>query len=340
MANKILKVGIASMPPFVIERQGRYLGFEIELWEMIAKNIGVDFKYEIHNFQELIPLIVNKKLDIAFASITINEEREDLVDFSHPTFDSGLAILLSKNRRNIAFGDTIKTFLTQGYRQLIKPLLALLLIIYILGNILFFLERGGEVISLKYLPGALQATWILLCSMLGLDGAMYVYSVSMWSGRILVAVGQFIGLAFLGLLVGELTAFITNRKMRLNINSPQELKGKTVATVKETTSEIILRGLGAVVQPVSRIEEAYKKLKTNKVEAVVFDAPILTYFSINDGSSWAEVSGELFDRQEYGFAMSEGRALRKNINIALLNIKESGAYNALYRKWFGDRGNV
>lgn len=48
MANKILKVGIASMPPFIIEHKGKYLGFEIELWEMIAKNVGISFEYEKH----------------------------------------------------------------------------------------------------------------------------------------------------------------------------------------------------------------------------------------------------------------------------------------------------
>lgn len=235
------------MSPFVMESNGKYSGFEIELWEMIAKEMGANFEYEKHTFQELIPLLNEKKADIAFASITVNEKREELVDFSHPTFNSGLHILLSKNRKNIDFGNTVKSFFTQGYKQFIKPLLVLLVIIFILGSVLFFLEKNNGSLANTYFPGAFQATWIYICSMLGLDGALFVYSVSSWVGRLIVASGQIVSIAFFGLFIGELTAFITTKKIKLNIEEPKDLRDKTVATVKQTTSEVILKELGAIV---------------------------------------------------------------------------------------------
>lgn len=333
---KKLKVAVSSMPPFVAESNGRYSGFEVELWEMIAKEMGVAFEYERHTFQELIPLVSEGKADIAFASVTINEKREEIIDFSHPTFNSGLRILLSKDRKNIDFGNTIKTFFTQGYKQFLKPLLVLLLIILVLGSVLYFIERNNGSMSATYFPGILQATWIFLCSMLGLDGALFVYSVSSWAGRLIVSSGQLISLAFLGLFIGELTAFITTKKIRLNIEEPKDLSGKMVATVKQTTSEAILKDLGAIVVPVVKIEEAYEQLKRNQVEAVVFDAPVLVYYSLNDGVEWAEVAGELFDKQSYGFALPNDSELRKDINLAILTIQENGAYDQLYKKWFGE----
>lgn len=331
-----LKIAVSSMPPFVIESNGKYSGFEIELWEMIAKEMDVTFEYEKHTFQELIPLISEKKADIAFASVTINEKREETVDFSHPTFNSGLRILLSKNRKNIDFGNTVKEFFTQGYKQFIKPLFVLLIIILLLGSVLYFIERNNGSMSVTYFPGIFQATWIFLCSMLGLDGALFVYSVGSWTGRLIVSLGQLVSLAFLGLFIGELTAFITTKKIRLNIEEPKDLSGKTVATVKQTTSETVLKNLGAIVAPVSKIEEAYEKLNKNQVEAVVFDAPVLVYYSLNDGVKWAEVAGELFEKQDYGFVLPNNSELRKNVNLAILTIQENGSYDALYKKWFGD----
>lgn len=334
--NTKLKVAITQMSPFVMESEGKYSGFEIELWEMIAKEMGINFEYEKHSFQELIPMVNKKEADIAFASITISEKREEIIDFSHPTFNSGLRILLSKNRKKVNFGNTIKTFFVEGYKQFIKPLFVLLVIIFVLGSILFFVERNNGSMSLYYFPGVLQATWVFLCSMLGLDGALFVYTVSSWIGRLIVSFGQLISLAFLGLFIGELTAFITSKKIRLDIENPKDLSGKIVATVQGTTSEIILKNLGAIVVPVITIEEAYKKLKKNQVEAVVFDAPILIYYSLNEGVEWAEVSGELFDKQEYGFVLQENSSLRKDVNLAILTLNENGAYNLLYKKWFGD----
>lgn len=334
--TKKLSVVVSEMPPFVMESKNKFAGFEIELWEMIAKEMQVDFDYSKHNFQELIPIVNKKEADIAFASITINEKREELIDFSHSTFNSGLHILLSKNRKNINFGNTIKTFFAEGYKQFLKPLLILLGIILVLGTVLYVVERNNGSMSLSYFPGILQATWIFMCSMLGLDGALFVYSVSSWIGRLIVSLGQLISLAFLGLFIGELTAFITTKKFRLNIEGAKDLEGKNVATVQGTTSESMLKGFGAIVTPMITIEEAYKKLKSNQVDAVVFDAPILKYYALNGGSDWAEITGEVFDKQEYGFVLQEGSALRKDVNLAILTLRENGSYDELYKKWFGE----
>lgn len=334
---KKLKVLVAPMPPFVFEKDNKYNGFEIELWEMVAKEMDVDFIYEKHSFQELIPLVSKNEADVAFASITINEKREEIIDFSHSTFNSGLRILLSRNRSNVNFGNTIKTFFAEGYKQFLKPLLILLVIIFVLGSALFFLEKNNGSMSTTFIPGALQATWVFLCSMLGLDGALFVYSVGSWEGRLIVSLGQLISLAFLGLFIGELTAFITTKKIKLNIENPSDLKGKMVSTVKDTTSEAVLKSLGAIVVPVTTIDEAYKKLKNNQVDAVVFDSPVLIYYSLNEGADWADISGELFEKQEYGFVLQENSGdLRKNVNLAILTFKENGVYETLYKKWFGE----
>lgn len=331
-----LKVGVSSMPPFVTVLNEKYSGFEVDLWGMVAKEMSVEFEYEKHNFQDLIPLIKDKKADVAFASITINEKREEVVDFSHATFNSGLHILLSKNRKNIDFGATAKSFFSEGYKQLVKPMIFLLVLLFVLGTILFLSEKNSESISPYYFPGIFQAAWISVSSMLGLDGGFFVYTVGSWTGRLIVALGQIMSLAVFGLFIGEISAFITTKKIRLTIEGPKDLSGKTVATVQGTTSEAVLRHLGSVVVPVVTIDEAYEKLKNNKVDAVVFDAPILVYYTLNDGSDWAEITGEVFDKQDYGFVVQEGGALRKDINLAILTLKENGSYDELYKKWFGD----
>ncbi|MBI3634251.1 MAG: transporter substrate-binding domain-containing protein [Candidatus Yonathbacteria bacterium] len=43
MENKI-KVGIADFSPLIIDDGGKYKGFEIDLWEAIAKEINIDFE--------------------------------------------------------------------------------------------------------------------------------------------------------------------------------------------------------------------------------------------------------------------------------------------------------
>ena len=93
---------------------------------------------------------------------------------------------------------------------------------------------------------------------------------------------------------------------------------------------------GASVVSVSTLDEAYEKLKKNQVNAVVFDAPVINHYLLSGGSKWAETVGEVFDKQNYGFVLQKGSPLRKDVNLAILTLRENGAYDTLYKKWFGD----
>lgn len=337
MENNKLKVAISPISPFVEEKNGAYSGFEIELWEAIAKDMKVDFGYEKHSFQEIIPIISKSEADIAFASITMNEKREELIDFSHPTFNSGLSIMLSKNRSNIDINSSLKEFFKKGYKQFIRPLFYLLLVIFIFGNILFFLERNYGSISHSYFPGVFNATWVSMAVILKTTGNFFVYEVHSWAGRIIMVFAQIASLAALGLVVGSITSFLTSRKIKSMIEGAKDLKGKKVATVSDTTSESVLNTLGAIVIPTQNIDEAYDKLKNNKVDALVFDSPVLKHYLMTGGNKWAELVGEEFDKQDYAFALPKTTHIRKDVNLAILNLRESGVYNALYEKYFGKK---
>ncbi len=334
--NKKLKVGIVPSLPFSVESNDNYSGFEVELWEEIAKELGLAYEYQKFNFQDIIQSVIDGKVDVAFSAITISEKREEVVDFSYPTFNSGLRILLSKSRGKINVKNTIKEFIAQGYKQLLKPIIGLLLLAVLFGNLFWYFEKSGGIISPEYITGVLQSVWVALCTILGSDGGLYVYEITTWAGRFILTLGQLVNLAALGLLIGELTAFITTKKIRLNIETKQDLKGKIVATVAQTTSELVLKDVGAHVISVTKIEDAYKKLNNNEVEAVVFDSPVLVYYANNEGADWAEVVGEVFDKQDYGIMIAEDNDLRKDINVALLGLHESGYYDSLYKKWFGE----
>lgn len=338
MENKI-KIAIADFPPLIIAEKGQHRGFEIDLWNAIAKEAKIDFEYETHSFKEIIPLLADKKIDVGLAGITINEDREKIIDFSHPTFESGLHILLSKNRKGIDFLETIKSLINNGLERLVKPLFVFLLITFIFANALWLTEKSSGSFAPTYLLGIIQSAWVSFGVIVGLltgGSSTLFYEVHTWSGRVILTLGHITSLIVLGLFIGEITAFITTKKIKLDIEKPKDLQGKKVAIVAGTTSEDVLKGLGAAIVPAIKIEEAYQKLKKNEIEAVVFDAPVLVYYSLNEGLQWAEIAGELFNKQSYGIALQQESPLREEINTAFLRIKESGQYDLLYRKWFGE----
>jgi ABC-type amino acid transport substrate-binding protein len=75
------------------------------------------------------------------------------------------------------------------------------------------------------------------------------------------------------------------------------------------------------------------------LDAVVYDAPNLLYYAHREGKGKVKVVGKLFDLQDYGVALRRGSDLRKRINLAILDLIESGKLHAIKVKWFGHEAN-
>ena len=92
--EKHLLVAIEVLAPCVMKSDGAYTGFEIELWEEISKDLGLEFAYYEANMDRIFMDLIEGNAHVGFSCITITHAREELVDFSHHTLDSGLRILV------------------------------------------------------------------------------------------------------------------------------------------------------------------------------------------------------------------------------------------------------
>ncbi|MBI3634252.1 MAG: transporter substrate-binding domain-containing protein [Candidatus Yonathbacteria bacterium] len=212
--------------------------------------------------------------------------------------------------------------------------IGVLVFVLVFGNLLWFVERNANTFSKNYFPGIFESFWLVICSMSTDSFGDYVPHT--WMGRV-ITIGIIVGgVAIFGLLVAQVTAFLAIKKIKGEINNSRDLVNKKVATAEETTSENILRRIGAKVIGVSKIEEAYLKLKNEEVDAIVFDAPVAIYYEKNDKDGKIEIIGEIFDKQKYGIALQQGSLLMEKINQAILHLKEFGQYDLFYRKWFGE----
>ncbi|MGH2318947.1 transporter substrate-binding domain-containing protein [Planococcus sp. SE5232] len=95
-------VGIdTSYAPFEFQTGGEYTGIDIELMNAIAELQGFEVEYNPMNFDEIIPALEAGDLDIAIAGMSITEERQEIVDFSDPYFDAGLALAVPVDNTEI-----------------------------------------------------------------------------------------------------------------------------------------------------------------------------------------------------------------------------------------------
>jgi polar amino acid transport system substrate-binding protein len=147
---------------------------------------------------------------------------------------------------------------------------------------------------------------------------------------------MFAGVVFISLYTAQLTATLTTEKILGSINGPDDLPGKTVATLLASPATAYGKTIGAVVKEYDTVEDLQKALLEGKVDAILANGPALRYFARHEGSGLVRVVGEEINRQEIGFLFQLGSPLRKSVGSALLQVREDGTYQQIYEKWFGD----
>src|SRR3546814_15357265 len=80
--------------PFEFKQGDKYVGFDIDMWDAIAKEIGVTYTLQPMDFNGIIPALQTGQVDVALAGITIKDERQKVLDFSDGYYDSGFLLMV------------------------------------------------------------------------------------------------------------------------------------------------------------------------------------------------------------------------------------------------------
>jgi polar amino acid transport system substrate-binding protein len=155
-----------------------------------------------------------------------------------------------------------------------------------------------------------------------------------WMARVISVLWMFTGVVFVAFYTAQLAATLTVQQIQGGINGPDDLQGKRVASTRGSTAAAHLRELKAQVHEVAQISEAYEALLNKDVDAVVFDAPVLLYYAANEGKGRVHMVGTPFRKEDYGIVFQANSQLRRQVNNALLALREDGTYQRLYDKWF------
>jgi polar amino acid transport system substrate-binding protein len=94
----VLRVGVrAHAPPFVEKKDDKLIGFSMDMAQAIASYFEVELETVPLNSADRIPFLLENKVDIVIATMTITRSREKEIDFSIPYFQDGQSLLCLKN---------------------------------------------------------------------------------------------------------------------------------------------------------------------------------------------------------------------------------------------------
>lgn len=330
VSAQTLTVSTVTRPPFSMVENGADTGFSMALLAALSDKLGWEYEIQRHDlFSDMLQAVQFGQSDLAIANISITSSREALMDFSQPIFESGLQIMVPASQ-------------AQG-PSLVRALLSVELLIAI-GIAFFLLLAGGMLMwvferrAQPYFDRPMKDAWFpsfWWALNLVVNGGFEERMPRSPFGRIFAVLLVISSLFVVSVFVARITSVMTVEAITGSVNSINDLYGQRVATISNSTAAGFLDRREIDYRGYEGLDTLLADFEAGAIDAVVFDAPILSYYATHDGRDVATMTGAVFLRENYGIVFSSGSPLVEEVNQALLALREDGTYDALHRDWFG-----
>ena len=116
----VLRVGMDTFLPWAVTgKDGRLVGFEIDVATRLAEDMGVKVEFVPTKWAGIIPALLTGKFDVIIGGMGITPQRALKVNFTHPYDYSGIAIVA--HRKKAAGFQSLDDFNKEGV-EIIKLL--------------------------------------------------------------------------------------------------------------------------------------------------------------------------------------------------------------------------
>jgi polar amino acid transport system substrate-binding protein len=336
---KQVRLGVRLLDPFVFKKDNTYDGFSYELWSKISKDQNLaNSEVKVYNSaNELLKAVEDNQVDVGISALSITQDREERVDFSTSMFNSGLSIMVTSEAQESSIFSIFDNIKTSIFNKDFAALAAIMGILsFILSNIVYFLEirkKSAFANVDNYFEGMIEAFWWGVTALFGQQDRQPISK----TGRFISILWMIFGVLFLSFFTAQVTSNLTAQKLNSSIAGISDLKDKTSGTIGGSTAEKYLINANYKSKKFTSILDAATALKNKEVDAVVFDSPALEYFVKSNKIGSFTMAGGKFTDENYGIAMPSKSELRKNVNLSLLRLQESGEYSELVKKYFGEK---
>ena len=329
-----VRVAARICPPFVMNDTGQFSGISIFLWDKIAEQLDLEYTIEQYTLEEMLEVVAQGKADIGVSCLSMTQEREEIIDFSHSFYETHLSIAVKqhgflKTLKNIFYNE--KLFIVLGVIVSVAALI---------GSILYLLEhkKNDKIFSMKSKNGRLMEVIIAGLPFVT-SGPIRYYEFRTLSGRILtafLAVGSTVMIASITAL---LASAFTLDQMHSEIKGPQDIAKVKLGVLEPSTSFEYLQEQGINSRTFSNRQELLAALDDGRLDAVVGDDVVLKY-KIKEAQAEGRyemltVLPFVFDKQNYAFALPDESPYVEELNQALLTVRDTHDWKVEIVKYIG-----
>lgn len=328
--KKVLTFGTRTVPPFAFQRgDGEWAGITIDLARAIAEKMNVELKFQdLGDVRDLVDGISSQKVDLGGAAITVTEGREEIMDFSHPFFSTGLAIAAQPAGGSAVWG-ALRSFFTW---ESVGIVIAIIGGVVLIGVVLKWLERarGNEDFD-----SVGEGIW----------GSLTMFLTSQFTnpepkslaGRALSTFWVIMSIGAMTFLTGVVTTALTVQTLEGRVRGVADLPNIRVGALASSTGGQFLNRERIPFKSFDDVEAGLRAVAADQLDAFVHDAPIMQYVVKEKLQGAVVVLPGTFEQQDYALAFPAGSELREPMNRELIAIKRSDKWKQLVYDYLGER---
>lgn len=323
----ILRVGVSDFAPFVVPGDPPR-GYSVELWARIAAELGQEYEFvRCEGVTDKLKRLREASIDVAIGGLTVTRDRETYIDFTQPTYRSGLGIMVRSAAEERSLWTTVWAAISSS------PMVwNFILFVLLAAHLIWLAERGKDAFSDRYFPGVIEGLYwaVVTASTVGYGDKAPVK----WAGRFLAMLVIVVALPLFALFTAQLTSIFTVDKIQqARLGSLEDLHGGRVGVVAGTTSATLMARMGLRLRSFKDSAQLYAALEGGEVDAVVYDAPSLHYYASTQGQGRVVVGAAQLDPANLAIAVQQGSPLREAISRSILRLKEDGVLKRLQVEW-------
>lgn len=322
-------VGTRVAPPFVIEDdEGQLSGITISLWEHIAAEMELEYRFEIRDIAGMLEGVENGELYAGASALTITAEREESVDFTHPFYVSGLGIATSYTPQGI----------WQAFMAIFDPeflfvvgLLMLLLLFW--GALVWYFERKGneEEFGGSTAEGIGAGFWWAAVTMTTVGYGDK--SPRTLGGRVVGFIWMFAAVIVISFFTASIASSLTVTQLDSKVSGPEDLPFVRVGILENSATEIYMNEENIRYRTYPTIEEGLRAVEQDRLDAFLHDAPIIRYETDQNFRNEVRVLSQTFNDQYYGIALPLGSEYRNQMNRILLDYIASPEWREVQKRF-------
>lgn len=323
-----LKVGVAGAPPYVTP--GDQLdGLSIRVWQNLAQQ--AQWQYQLVAYEDLKSLqaaLRDKRIDVAVGPIPVDADTAASLDLSQPYYSSRLALGTAGLGHNISeMVGQLVTF------QALKLGAVLMFAMFLVAWLVWLSERKRN--SGQFPPdreGYFNSVWFALVTMTTVGyGDQHPITRG---GRLVTAVWMLTASTLFSALVAVVATKLTLAQTQLGeISNLNNLDGQRVGVVAGSECYSLARHAGAHTFTYQDVEGALTALSSNQIDAVLGDQLEMRHSLARRARPSVRLVEVASQSEYFAFAMPLGSELRRQIDLLIIDQRESGTLRQVEDAW-------